>query len=664
VDVKISIGISSVAPWQVTARRGWARYSGRVWITAALVLTIVLLALLLRRRFGWSPLFTLIPFVVAHYVAVLLFCGLAYIVGRRLTRRMAYASLWEQLACCTTLGLGVLALVVLAVGLFGDLYPQVLLTIGLMMLLACWRSILELVGSVKAVGARPPHLRIEVFALAALVLSPILFLPLYPPTDFDAIHYHLVYAKLYAAAHQLVYEPLLRTPVFPQMVEMLYTAMIILLDDIGAQLVHFAAVGLILAFVYSWGKQLSSARVGIWGALLCMASPLLLWEGGSAYIDAGFALFTTAALYAASRWLIDSHLSWLILSGAFGSFAAGTKYTGCITILLVGLIVLYKGVRARDLRPTLIFGLVAALGLSPFYVRNFYYTGNPVWPFLGPIFGFGTWSPADYQANLSSLGHYGVGTDLVALLTVPWNLVFNASKFGGPALITPIHLLLGLTLPFGFKNRSDYLLGFLLIIPIVFWFFSAQDARYLLPIFPLGCVVLARSMDRSMSSVPSSGGRVASIIAYCLLSVAVLRFGVGFAASKINGYGLPPVTSTQRQEYLSLRLPGYSAVRWLNENVGAYRAYRLFGENLNYYFDGPVIGDHFGLARYSDITSAMINGELLYARLKTFGITHLFVLTRPDLKLPDDSAFNSRFRQIYTEQDVLIYELVDADVIR
>jgi hypothetical protein len=330
----------------------------------------------------------------------------------------------------------------------------------------------------------------------------------------------------------------------------------------------------------------------------------------------------------------------------------------------VGLVVLYRGVRARDLRPSLVFGLVAALSLAPFYVRNFYYTGNPVWPFLGPIFGYGTWSPADYQANLSSMRLYGMGTDLIAFLSVPWNLVFNASEFGGPALITPIHLLLALILPFAFKPRSDSLLASFFLVPLIFWFFSAQDARYLLPILPLGCVILARSMDRSIAWMPSSGGRIAPVIAYCLLSIAVLRFGVGFAATKINGYGLPPVTSTERRDYLSLHLTGYSAVRWLNENVGTARTYRLFGENLNYYFDGPVIGDHFGLARYSDVTRAMTSGELLYTRLKTFGVTHFFVLTRPDLALPNDASFTSRFRQIYADDPVLIYELVDPTAIK
>jgi hypothetical protein len=663
MDLKTPMDASAFSQGRHTARPGWMRFSGRLWFAAALAVIVVLLALLFRRRFGWSPLLALAPFMIAHYGAMLLFCGLAYLTGRRLTARLVYASPWEQLACSTTLGLGVLALVVLGVGLFGDLYPQVLLTIGLLMLLACWRAIRELVGSLRAVGAGLSLLRLEVFALVVLVVSPILLSPLYPPTEFDAIHYHLLYAKHYAADHQLVYEPLLRTPVFPQMVEMLYTAMMVLLDDIGAQLVHFAAVGLILGFVYSWGRRLSSAHVGLWATMLCLASPLLLWEGGSAYIDAGLALFTTGALYAASRWFVGSQVSWLVLSGVFGGFAAGTKYTGLITVLLVGLIVLFKSIRTRNVQPPILFGFVAALSLSPFYIRNFYYTGNPVWPFLSPIFGFGPWSVEDYQANLSSLRSYGMGTDLIAFLTMPWNLVFNASRFGGPAIITPIHLLTAFTLPFGFRIRSDYLLAFFLLPPMLFWFFSAQDARYLLPILPLGSVLLARSLDRSISWLPLRHCRVGRLIAYGLLSLGVVRFGVGLAASEINTYGLPPVTAAARHDSLSLRLPGYSAVRWLNDNVETYRAYQLYSENLHYFFDGKVIGDHFGLARYNNVTQTMKSGKLLYAELKRYGVTHFFVATRDFLNLPEDAAFDSKFRSVYSAEGVVIYELTDGDVV-
>ncbi len=206
--------------------------------------------------------------------------------------------------------------------------------------------------------------------------------------------------------------------------------MLILSDDVAAQLVQFLMMGLVALGLYAWGQRLFNPRVGFWAAALWLSSPLVLWAGSSAYIDIGFACFIFFGVYAFSNWMDTDETHWLVMSAAFLGFAAAAKYSALFFLALFGFIIVLKEIKKRRFRQIALFTLIVALIAGPWYLRSYYYTGNPVFPFFPHIFGYGFLSGQDvHEIIKDTTTAYGRDKTLTNFLLLPWNLAFNQQKF-------------------------------------------------------------------------------------------------------------------------------------------------------------------------------------------------------------------------------------------
>src|SRR5438876_7699044 len=84
-----------------------------------------------------------LAFVLSHYLAIALAGLVSYIFGRRLLWRVVFDSRLEQICFSLTLGVGVLAYLVLFLGLFGLLYSVVLAVAVLFGCASCYRVYID-----------------------------------------------------------------------------------------------------------------------------------------------------------------------------------------------------------------------------------------------------------------------------------------------------------------------------------------------------------------------------------------------------------------------------------------------------------------------------------------------------------------------------------------
>src|SRR5688572_17298721 len=140
-----------------------------------------------------------LKFIASHYFALALLALCSYIFGRRLTQRVGYHSLLEEVSFSITLGLGVIAYLVLFLGLLGLLYRSVLL-IGLLLgLLLCYpvwfgwaKELPILTRKLRAVKKSRIALVLLGVMIVLVVSVPVFTRPLFPPEEgFDATMYHL-----------------------------------------------------------------------------------------------------------------------------------------------------------------------------------------------------------------------------------------------------------------------------------------------------------------------------------------------------------------------------------------------------------------------------------------------------------------------------------------
>ncbi|HXG36615.1 MAG TPA: hypothetical protein VNL15_06580, partial [Dehalococcoidia bacterium] len=165
----------------------------------------------------------------------------------------------------------------------------------------------------------------------------------------------------------------------------------------------------------------------------------------------------------------------------------------------------------------------------------------------------------------------------------------------------------------------------------------------------------------------------------------LLAPGWHFAVEQVRRRGLPPMTDTQRDAYLTQQLgQTYLAYKFLNELKGQhYTVYALNDEGLVYFADGTHIGDCLGPARYSLVMirlpdadgtpppgecdpnrykrssyNKLVDGRTLYDRLKALGTDYFLVNQLFErVELPDDDFFHSHFKLIYARSKVLLFEL-------
>jgi len=603
-------------------------------------------------------------FVAAHYGFVIALAFASYAIGYRLTRRISYESFLEEFSVCTGLGLGTIAFLIFLLGLAGLLYRSVVLLVLAVCVAISYSSLPRLLKKIRFTLSQLRARIIVVGAAVFLATVPLLALPLYPPTTFDSTMYFLASAKIYAHSHQLVFTPYLRLPLLTQLNEMLFVLALLFSDDITAQVIQMMMLFIVVVAVFAFSRRFFSKETAWWSTAILLASPLVLFAGVFAYVDVSLLLFGTLAAYAFWNWLGSRERVWLLLCGAFCGFAAGAKYPGLFFPLFFALIALYIAIRERRYAtPLPIVAPTLALA-GPWYARNFYYTRNPVFPFFPSVFGYTFWSAADVEKLTAVMRGIGFGRGPRALVLLPWHLAFRQDVFYGAFTLTKIlFFALPLVVVFMIKDaRVRRLVGFAFAFTL-FWFFSDQELRYLLPAVPMLAVAAAASLQMLLGAVPFVRNWSRQWLVTVVVGMALVSAGYIFVRDFWRMSGAIPVTQQQRDNYLTIVLPSYPAYKFLNELRGdKYKVYALHGVNMAYYADGTFMGDVFGPARYDLIVKNLEDGRALYAELRRLG-TDFFLIDSAlgKVNVPQDEFFNKHFKLIFSHPTVSVYELSETE---
>jgi hypothetical protein len=528
--------------------------------------------------------------LTGHAAALIVLASTCYATGMLAVRRASFRSALEELCAASTIGFGITGTVLFLTGLARMLFAPVIVAYVVIVHLCA-------LPVVRAAWRRT-SLRITapgVLLSAVLALS--FLYTLYPPTDWDATMYHLPFAKTFAKQHAVVFVDTLRFPVFPQLNEMLFTAMLLLYDDVATHMVEFLALTITALLLYTWGLRWSSEEGGLLSAAFWLGNPIAISLGACAYVDAGLTLFVVAAVLFWEMWRETESLQWLMLSAASAGFAAGTKYHGLVIVTALAVATFVVAVKRKNIRAGAIFLLITALSGGAFYVRTWVWTGNPCFPFFTRIFGDNEWRGSLLETKIEESG----GSVVQALLL--------------PDLPNPVSWLRRLTYdPETLKNDVPYSLSIYLFLPLLAWawwrvprvrvisaiaigyalLFAPFDLRFLLPV----CAMLSLVGGMGLASLPR---RLALPI-----TLLLLLSGVYWTARQVFRYrGLFPATAEGRSHYLSQRVPGYSQLELLNRRHGdRYTVYAIGMDQAHYFADGRMVGDRIGPYRYSLHTTA------------------------------------------------------------
>lgn len=487
-----------------------------------------------------------------------------------------------------------------------------------------------------------------VFLLAVFVCA------LTPMMDYDGLCYHVFAPRRWLHLGALRRLPTVLNTEWPMGQEMLFT---LLLPLGGADACKpLVATAALLAAGAVWAL---AARLATRSAAWVAAGLFLLITGVPAInttsVEVMLALFTTLAGLAltASAQAEDpqERRRWLLLSAVFAGDACCIKLTGLLALVFVCAAVLTVRARQgeRPIRCAADAGTVAAIALlcaSPWYVRAWLDTGNPVYPFAYGLFGGRDWSP-DAARRLATYFHlFGLpGATLAARQAI---LVRHLAKFAAVTLVA-------LVLPAPRWARGMLLLagGFTLA-----QLSSTDQWRFLLPAVALVAVVAGDWVARL-----SARGALVGWGTALAMGIAV-RPAVQDAVNDLPSV----VGSKSRFEILRREVLPMAGCLWANRNLPPTARVLFALDSRAYFLDRDVYW-----------TSPIVQHRIVYdsqaafdASLQREGLTHLLVnrnlYHNPEFQFEERVGWRARERayvealaarsqRLWSDANVSLYQL-------
>ncbi len=593
----------------------------------------------------------------------------SFLVGRAVVRLPLRGPV-ERFAFFVGAGLGTLGVALFFLGLVGWLTPLAVLGMAAAALaLAFVPPFAAPADRGRGGASAAPALWRRGLTAVGILVAPAFVLSLYPPTGFDETMYHLSYASAFAATHRLVVVPEHLFPVYPQLLELLFSALMLICGDVATHVVQFLCMLATGAAVFALGERFGDRRAALLGAALWLSNPLVHYQAASGYIDLGYTLFTILAILAFELWRENDSRRWLAASGILVGFAADTKYLGLVWLAMLGALTLWSAPRGRRLARAALFTALALAAMAPWYIRNAVVTGNPVFPFFGGLTS-ASGRPVDanwggstgwfFENLLAGASHPG------SLATLPWRVAFDRAGFNFQSPLSPWYLLV---LPvMAWQARRDRRFRRWLVLVVVYAAAgTSYDLRFQLPSAALlsagGGICLARVLDRLRPDSPGTSRLVA------VLALFLAALGPAYATYKVVRRGMPPATAAAREEYLSREVPGYDVLRELNRSCDTgYTIFVVGGERLTYYAKGRFLGQWGGPFARRIVEPLLDDSERLHAILSGWGVDYLYVSrTRspgsPDVR-SDDPLFRRSFRPVLRTPAADLYALVDEGRLR
>ena len=231
-----------------------------------------------------------------------------------------------------------------------------------------------------------------------------------PPVSRDALSHHLYVPKLWLQRGGIVEIPFVEFAYYPMNVDLLYLVPLYFGNDILPKLIHFSFALLTAWLIYRHLRDRLHRVAGLIGSLLFLSIPVVVKLATTVYVDLGLIFFTFASMLLLLRW-VEDHFALKHLLGAalLCGLALGTKYNALIVFFLLSMLVpwLYLQLRS-DAKPPIsqrasqanavwyaaLFVLICVLVFSPWMVKNYQWTGNPIYPLYNQIF-----VPTEEQSN-------------------------------------------------------------------------------------------------------------------------------------------------------------------------------------------------------------------------------------------------------------------------
>jgi 4-amino-4-deoxy-L-arabinose transferase-like glycosyltransferase len=451
-------------------------------------------------------------------------------------------------------------------------------------------------------------------SLLCILAAMIVVLASVPPTCRDALTHHLAIPKLYLQHGGIYQIPWLEFAYYPMNLDLLYMIPLAFGNDIAPKYLHFVFALATALLIFSYLKSNSNVVYGVLGALFFLSIPVIIKLSITIYVDLGLIFFTTASLLLIFRWLRSGYkLHFIIYAGIFCGLAVGTKYNGLISCLLLTFFLPVLYIRSHSINSnepklnqkallyTFVFLVAAFVVFSPWAIRNYLWTGNPLHPLFQSFFSNGVLPSAGSEITSLTVRKLVYNESALQVILLPLRM-FLEGKDNNPQFfdgqLSPFLLFFPLCAFFKTKqndNRERLEKAAMLVFCVLFLFLglllTGARARYISPIVPflviLSCYGI-RNIGILIQRVPWRHAKSLSYIVPAFLVVIALSLNGRYLLAQFAT--VQPLTyldgTVSRDDYISRFRSEYPVVQFANQHLPIEsKTLCVFLGNRGYYMD-------------------------------------------------------------------------------
>jgi hypothetical protein len=472
--------------------------------------------------------------------------------------------------------------------------------------------------------------RVSLFSAACVVVVSLAWLraavaACAPPINWDCLAYHLACPKIYWMQGRMLRIPWSINAHYPFNTEMIYLLCIALRNDLAAQWTNVMHATLMLAALCVLVRKYLSPEAAGLAAALFVAQPVFMYVTGNALTDVNLAFICLMAIVVFLRENKETDFMQRrlgFLCGALAGIAMSVKITGAWIVAVLVILRIWRIVRDKEGIPAAIpFFLGFILCGAPWYFRNLILTGNPIWPYLGGLFGASHHDLAIWRRIHSSVTE-GVGISPLKLGFLPLWLAFKPHVFHHQPVLEafPFILLLGIRITErrSFQPMEKIWLS-LIGLWTLCWFFVYQDWRYFMP----AAALMAGLISFWIVKAQNRNQRIIAILA-ALFALIPLK-DISANNELYAAFHLQPQRGviSSRQRYLELSLGATYVVEEIANRILPPKAKVLMYRDVRgYYLDRDYAwGDplNSGVVDFSAISDS----QELFAQLRTQGFGYV-----------------------------------------
>ncbi len=428
--------------------------------------------------------------IITHTWKIFLGLGIITIAGGlgRLINRFENHPAWVRCYLQAGTGIGMISILVLIIGSSWKINPLIIIGLFFSLSIITFRSSISWLKNLflKEINLHPQSkgsTKIIIILLGLIFLSQLL-VSLAPATRYDALNYHLTLPKTYLLQEKISDIPWLVMSGMPQVSEMVYTILMGLGGE-SSVLVFNGLIGALitLGLVGFLEKKLDqeSAWVGVaslFGGFTFASA--LSWG----YVDLMAAFFGLGVVILLDDFRKTGDKKSVFSAGIFSGLAFGCKYPAGVIILAgISSLIYYflKNKNKNWFKSIGLFSLGAGLLVLPWMIKNFAFTGNPIYPFF-----FESGSMNQIRLNVyQGMESYGNLLDLF-FLPIRATIMGVDGTNGYSVSIGPLLLGLGVIAFLGWEEKdyehklSIVNAGLITFIGILVWAIGNQFSGYLI----------------------------------------------------------------------------------------------------------------------------------------------------------------------------------------